>query len=557
MRKAMNHIGSSISMRTLTWIALLCFGLAHNAFAGVINVPGDQPTIQDGIDAAVNGDEVVVAPGAYAEIIDLMGKAITVRSSGGAAATTIDATTAPDPGDGKPVVRCDTGEGPDTVIEGFTLTGGTGDTVLFGLAIGGGMLIDSASPTVRDCIIEDNTADVGGGVFVNSNASHLILEDCIIRDNVALPDVNGGGGGIYLFGAGATLTGCEVTGNSAGGADGGGLYVNVTAESITVTDTLFEDDTAVKRGGAIHTDFLDAEFLIERCVFRSNSCGRGGGAVRVNTDGSIVIANCAFLDNTATGGVTPEGGAALLSSVAGTLLVNCAFAGNSSDSGGAVQSASLLDIVNCSFANNSSPDGAGLRVGGNGDPVITNAIFWGNTGSDAIVAPLADPTLNYCIYEGGWAGPGGNNLDADPLLVDAANGDLHVSNGSPAIDSGDSLSAAALLLDATDLDGYERLADDPATADTGVALFGVTIDRGPYEFGATAPPVVGACCLGGDCIVATEDNCTAAAGTFMGEGTACGDVECPSAACPADIDGDGDVNTADLLALLAAWGACP
>jgi predicted outer membrane repeat protein len=545
----------AVSFCRLTVLSLVPLGAASLAGADVINVPGDQPTIQAGIDAAVNGDEVVVAPGTYEEIIDLMGKAITLRSSGGAAATTIDATTVPDPGTGKPVIRCDSGEGSDTVIEGFTLTGGTGDSNLFIVTAGGGMLIDSASPTVRDCIIEDNTADVGGGVFVNTNASHLILEDCIVRNNIALPDVNGGGGGIYLFGAGATITGCEITGNSAGGADGGGLYVNVTAESITVTDTLFEDDTAVNSGGAIHTDALDAEFLIERCVFRSNSCGGDGGAVGVQTSGSIVIANCAFFDNTATGGVTPEGGAARLSSIAGTLLVNCAFAGNSSDSGGAVQSGSLLDIVNCSFANNSSPDGAGLQVAGDNDPIITNAIFWGNTGSDAIVTIFADPTLNYCIYEGGWAGPGGNNLDADPLFVEVTSGDLRLMPGSPAIDSGDSLSAAALLLDATDLDGYERLADDPATADTGVALFDVTIDRGPYEFGATAPPVVGACCLGGDCIVATEDECAAAGGTFMGEGTTCGDVECP-AACPADINGDGAVDVLDLLDLLAAWGPC-
>lgn len=51
------------------------------AAAGIIGVPGDQPTIQAAIDAAVGGDEVVIAPGTYLEAISFNGKAITVRST--------------------------------------------------------------------------------------------------------------------------------------------------------------------------------------------------------------------------------------------------------------------------------------------------------------------------------------------------------------------------------------------------------------------------------------------------------------------------------------------
>ena len=55
---------------------------------------GDYITIQEGIDAAVGGDEVVVADGTYTgdgnRDIDFMGKAITVKSENGAEDCIID-----------------------------------------------------------------------------------------------------------------------------------------------------------------------------------------------------------------------------------------------------------------------------------------------------------------------------------------------------------------------------------------------------------------------------------------------------------------------------------
>ena len=75
-------------------------------------------SIQDAIadPGTVNGDEIVVAPGTYFEAINFNGKAITVGSSGGAAVTTIDGTG------NFHVVQCVGGEGPDTVLDGFTIT---------------------------------------------------------------------------------------------------------------------------------------------------------------------------------------------------------------------------------------------------------------------------------------------------------------------------------------------------------------------------------------------------------------------------------------------------
>ncbi len=77
-------------------------------------------SIQTAIDNAVDTDEIVVAPGTYFETIDFLGNAIALRSSDGPDVTIIDAQQT------GTVVTCNSGEGPGTVLEGFTITGGSG-----------------------------------------------------------------------------------------------------------------------------------------------------------------------------------------------------------------------------------------------------------------------------------------------------------------------------------------------------------------------------------------------------------------------------------------------
>lgn len=152
-------------------LALVVF-IASSHAQNTIHVPTDQPTIQAGIDAANNGDTVLVAPGTYNENIDFKGKAITVTSGAtafsGAASTIISGSAV------GPVVVFQSNEPSASVLNGFTVQNGHGSGT-FG-PNGGGISIAQASPTITNNIVTNN---IGCGVLVFNLASPLIQENDI------------------------------------------------------------------------------------------------------------------------------------------------------------------------------------------------------------------------------------------------------------------------------------------------------------------------------------------------------------------------------------------
>ena len=93
------------------------FLLTSSLFSATIRVPDDQPTIQAGINAAVNGDTVLVDPGTYTEHIDFLGKSLLLLSSGGFDVTTITTSSL-----ASPTIRLNNIVDTGTVIQGFHLT---------------------------------------------------------------------------------------------------------------------------------------------------------------------------------------------------------------------------------------------------------------------------------------------------------------------------------------------------------------------------------------------------------------------------------------------------
>ena len=177
----------------------------------VIRVPADKASIQSAIDAATAGKTVEVSAGIYNEAIDFKGKAITVKAVGARANTIIDGT-----GLAGPVVRATFGEASATLLQGFTIRNGTAGSLVNGQRVGGGMFVQNASPTIRDCAFVSNSADAGGGLAAINSQS--VIDGCTFSTNAA-----GTGGGLWLDGGRPTVSGCVVTSNTASG-HGGGLY---------------------------------------------------------------------------------------------------------------------------------------------------------------------------------------------------------------------------------------------------------------------------------------------------------------------------------------------
>jgi hypothetical protein len=208
-------------------IALLALGATGATHAqNTINVPADHPTIQAAISAAQNGDTIVVAPGTYNEAINFQNKAIHLRSSDGPEVTTIDAT-----GLNTSVVTCGSGEGPNTILDGFTITGGNATQ-------GGGMRNAFSSPTVIDCVFIGNHASVGGGAS-NSSGSEATFSNCRFIANTA---TNNGGGVHNITATTATFNNCLFAGNSA--SSGGAVWNSLgTFCSSHITGTTFCENT--------------------------------------------------------------------------------------------------------------------------------------------------------------------------------------------------------------------------------------------------------------------------------------------------------------------------
>ncbi len=416
-------------------------------------------SIQTAIDNAVDTDEIVVAPGTYLETINFLGKAITVRSSDGPEVTIIDAQGA------GTVVICGSGEGSDTVLEGFTITNGVG--------AGAGMRNLGASPTVTNCSFTGNTGSDGGGMR-NQSGSSPTVTGCTFDGNTA----NSGGGMYNTVNSSPTVTNCSFTGNMADPFFGmGGGMANLSGSSPTVTDCTFTGNTTGLFGGGM-ANISDSNATVTGCTFTGNFSYNDGGGM-VSGWGSPVVTDCTFTGNTALSG----GGGMFNGGGSSPIVTNCILDGNTAAEGGGGMAnfGATPTVANCTFTGNwgGGPGGGAIFSDGfNSTVVLTvaNSVLWGNNPAQIReIGDNSETTVLYSDVQGGW--PGAGNIDADPLLVDPDNGDFRLSPGSPCIDAGDNTAVPEGIR--RDLDGNPRIVVGTSLIYLGVAPI---VDMGAYEY---------------------------------------------------------------------------
>jgi parallel beta-helix repeat protein len=381
----------------------LLLSLSVIAPATTIQVPANQPTIQAGINAANNGDVVLVAPGTYFENINFYGKAITVKSSGGAKVTIIDG------GNVTSVVTFDSGEGLNSILGGFTIQHGSA------LNEGGGIYIYSSSPTVVDNIVTENTAGNGGAGIAVTFSSALVKGNTVTNNSQILGYSGGvGGGGIEIGGAGAAqIIHNLVESNNWSSAEGGGMSL-FAAGTPTLENNIIRGNVAYDEGGGIWIVNYSNALIVQNLIY-NNSAAEGAGIY--------------FL--------VPEG-------YVGPVLVNNTIVGTSSSSqGSAVYASGYDDQVQ--FYNNLMIGSAGSNAVycdptyGANQPTFTNNDAYSASGSGL------QGTCSGQASENG-------NLSVDPMFRGKTN--FQVNAGSPILGAGD---VSAPDVPSKDLSGGPRI----------------------------------------------------------------------------------------------------
>jgi len=361
---------------------------------GPLEVPAQFGSVQEAIDFALDGEEVVVGQGTWVGNLDLLGKAITLRSTQPRDPLVVAATILDANGSGA-VLSLQSGEGRDSVLAGLTLTG----------AAAGGLVTIGTSPIVRDCVFVQNAANLGAGASLRGGRPWF--RRCEFRNNTAAIS----GGAVSASGLGVVrFEACRFLSNQA---LSGGALAGLGNASLETLGCEFSDNTATQLGGAIYST---GDVTIVRSVLRAN----GGPSV--------------------TGGGIYHDGLLAGEDEAHLILDNSLLVGNLALRGGALALVGRSEdwVTSSTFHENTAlVAGRSIHVAGQALVFLSNTILWGGSGAPTeieSIAPASD-VVRYCLVQGGH--PGVHVLHVPPRFRDPVAGDFRLMPQSPAIDAGD------------------------------------------------------------------------------------------------------------------------
>lgn len=421
---------------------------APNPFWAPIHVPADYQTIQEAINAAADGDTIIVSPAEYREKINFNGKNITLQSTDPTSETVVAATIINGFGGGCGYTVTFAGtEGTTCVLSGLTITGGYG----FQDQRGGGIMGYGCKATIQHNIIKGNTGVTGGGIV---GCNGLIQHNTIMNNSA-----KGYNNLLFIWtkGQGGGLTRCNgviqfnsVLSNSADN-DGGGFFGcgAVIRNNIVKGNSVSRDP----RGAA----FYECSGTIEHNTIYENT----GGSVIESCHGPIQFNTIRNNPNTALYGCN------------GTIQNNKIY----DNTGVAANQCRGIIRNNLIFGKQQGLSNCPGMILGNTlwnsssnisscKGIIRNCIIGGSANLSFLDSTRP---VNCCIPD--WREPPAGNIIADPKFVSPETNDFRLQSDSPCIDAG--VNGFWFSFPEWDMDGNARYA-------------GERVDIGCYEFGAGA-----------------------------------------------------------------------
>lgn len=421
--------------------------ISSTVFAATHVVPGKFSSIQEAIDAAVDGDVISVRPGIYYENLTIGAKSITVKSMNGPGQTILDG------GKKEPVVNI--------YVLGGTAPAATWSPIIDGFTIQNG---DSGTP-----VVPGYTSNFGAGVSIFNGVQgatlSVTINNCNITNNNPGPAPNATTGAPgNAVGSYAPPNGCRAITNiynsTISNNTGEGVALYAQCSSYNIDKTNFVNNKGFT--GAIHANYL-ANITVTNSYFSGNTATGSGGAISTNSwYPQVNVFNSVFDLNTAavSGGVMHANG------------VN----------------GSRILMNGCTLTRNIAPVGGSISQGTGSVVQAFNTIIYGNSTAPSF-ADLGNVSIQFSDIEGGFAGTG--NIDADPMFVNALARNYQLSPGSPAIDSGsngygtDMFGVVRPAGGAYDMGAYEVEVPDTQTPVSAATVSGTVGANGSYTSDVT------------------------------------------------------------------------
>jgi len=441
------------------------------------HVPQSFNTIQEAINASVDGDVVLVAEGTYFENINFMGKKITVASlfyqdqkKIHIKRTIINGSKPANPDFGS-VVSFIMGEDTSSVLCGFTITGGTGMLSAAPgfppMRLGGGVLCWGSGAKIiynriLGNVVKNAPWTMGGGIACTPPfiPAFVILEHNLVQNNKSIGMSRVSGGGIDFSVSGRVINNI-ITYNTAlatvEAPAGGGLALQswdptvmppnevlVSGNTVSHNKALQPDDATYWLGGiGAGIWLIGSKGVIKKNIIQHNEVSGalstyGSGVLLDYPPQELTLKNNLISDNYFSGsGICYGGGLGVWDG--SPSMHNNIFVDNKGSVGGGMwlgYNFCFSHLVNNTFRGNQATIQGGALNTFNSHPTMMNSILWGNGAPlDAeLCLESGEIDVTYCNIAGGWEGAG--NIDTNPLMM---NSQCLLPAASACVDAGNDL----------------------------------------------------------------------------------------------------------------------